>query len=110
MLGDQEFQLRPSFQLALDSLNQLLPEEKRFSVETIKSMKNPQSEICAVLDSLTFDLLLDNSSTKDKARLRSVVAPKAGAFLEAVPIESIGLKMAPIDFSVAVRLIRTTNL
>ena len=52
----------------------------------------------------TLDTLLDNSDHSARARLQALQSKEAGAWLNALPIASIGLRLEPDVFHIAIGL------
>jgi len=65
---------------------------------TLKS----QSAISDAIDKVSFTQLLHSSLPVDRARILSVSGPHAGDFLLCPPIASLGLKLLPQEWSLAV--------
>ena len=55
------------------------------------------------IDSHLFNVLLEQSSPADRARLLSVSSPHATSWVSVIPSEGLGLHLQPSEFQVAVK-------
>ena len=84
--------------------------ENQIFKETVEDLKiletsqYSQQEIPETLDNAAFsDLLANQISNREKARLLSLKLPQSGAWLSAPPIPSLGLHLQPIEFRAALK-------
>ena len=78
--------------------------------ETVEELKNleisqyTQNKIQEALDDAAFsDLLGNQTSNREKARLLSLTLPQSGAWLSAPPIPRLGLHLQPNEFRAALK-------
>ena len=77
------------------------------TVEEMKNLENSQytqHKIQEALDDAAFSDLLGNQiSNREKARLLSLTLPQSGAWLSAPPLPSLGLHLQPNEFRAALK-------
>ena len=74
-----------------------LPSKTTFRMST-------QRQLQSILDSAMWHSIRDNASLRDRARLNTISAQHAGAWLRAVPNPNIGLAMPQKEFTISLRL------
>ena len=78
--------------------------ELRQSLEQFNLLSHTQKKIQEALDKEKLaDLIRNQTSTREKARLQSLRLPHSGAWLAAPPISAMGLHLSAKEFQVSVR-------
>ena len=62
-----------------------------------------QNKLSSMLDTHMFNLMLENSSTADRARLLSVSSAHASSWLSVVPSQGLGLHLDPPVHQIAIK-------
>ena len=78
--------------------------ELQQSLEQFNLLSHTQKKIQEALDKEKLaDLIRNQSSTREKARLQSLCLPHSGAWLTATPISALGLHLSAKEFQVSVK-------
>ena len=88
---------------ALDHFNSNVAPIKKLSVNSVVSSPVSQKLLSSKVNDYCFQVLFDQSSPANKARLLSVSAPHATSWLSVIPSTSLALHLHPIEFRVAVK-------
>ena len=76
---------------------------EKLSVNSVVSSPVSQKLLSSKVNDYCFQVLFDQSSPANKARLLSVSAPHATSWLSVIPSTSLALHLDPIEFRVAVK-------
>ena len=97
-------QTNPHLCSAVAYFNSNVPPDKVLQVDSILSAPSvSQKKLSSMLDTHMFNLLLEDSSTADRARLLSVSSAHASSWLSVVPSEGLGLHLDPPVHQVAIK-------
>ena len=88
---------------AVARFNELVPPSDAITVTSLVATPPRQRSLSTKLDLFDFQLLLDQSSLADKARLLSVSAPHAAAWLSVIPSVGLGLHLDPEECRTALK-------
>ena len=88
---------------ALDHFNSTVAPIEKLSVNSVVSSPVSQKLLSSKVNDYCFQVLFDQSSPANKARLLSVSAPHATSWLSVIPSTSLALHLDPIEFRVAVK-------
>ena len=88
---------------AVARFNELVPPSDATTVTSLVATPPRQRSLSTKQDLLDFQLLFDQSSLADKARLLSVSAPHAAAWLSVIPSVGLGLHLDPDECRTAVK-------
>ena len=88
---------------ALDHFNSTVAPIEKLSVNSVVSSPVSQKLLSSKVNDYCFQVLFDESSPANKARLLSVSAPHATSWLSVIPSTSLALHLDPIEFRVAVK-------
>ena len=75
---------------AVDLFNSLVPSSEAISIENVLTSPIHQKVLSNKIDSHRFNLLLEQSSPADRARLLSVSSPHAASWVSVIPSEGLG--------------------
>jgi hypothetical protein len=96
--------LRPDFAPALESYQAAYPAPTPLSLSALAAETKPQQVMTARVDQAAHKALkAATNTTAGLARLRSLLLPFAGAFLNATPSRALGLRIRPREFRLLVR-------
>ena len=84
---------------ALDHFNSTVAPIEKLSVNSVVSSPVSQKLLSSKVNDYCFQVLFDQSSPANKARLLSVSAPHATSWLSVIPSTSLALHLDPIEFS-----------
>ncbi|XP_062520053.1 uncharacterized protein LOC134195061 [Corticium candelabrum] len=89
----------PGESAARDHIRNLVPD----SLDTIDLTSSSQRDLQRLLDTKLSTTILEKASLRDRARLNTISAPHAGAWLRAIPNPNLSLAMPQREFIIAVR-------
>ncbi|XP_062510401.1 uncharacterized protein LOC134186441 [Corticium candelabrum] len=93
-----DFSVFPGESTAKDHIRSLAPD----SLDTIDLTSSSQRDLQRLLDTKLSTTILENASLRDRARLDTISAPHAGAWLRAIPNPNLSLAMPQREFIIAV--------
>ena len=88
---------------AVELFNSLVPSSETISIESVLTSPIHQKVLSNKTDSHLFNVLLEQSSPADRARLLSVSSPHAASWVSVIPSEGLGLHLQPSEFQVAIK-------
>ena len=88
---------------AVELFNSLVPSSDAISFEEMLTSPINQKVLSNKIDSHLFNVLLEQSSPADRARLLSVSSPHAASWVSVIPSEGLGLHLQPSEFQVAIK-------
>ena len=88
---------------AVELFNSLVPSSEVISIENVLTSPIHQKVLSNKIDNHLFNVLLEQSSPADRARLLSVSFPHAASWVSVVPSEGLGLHLQPSEFQVAIK-------
>ena len=88
---------------AVELFNSLVPSSEVISIEKVLTSPIHQKVLSNKIDSHLFNVLLEQSSPADRARLLSVSSPHAASWVSVIPSEGLGLHLQPSEFQVAIK-------
>ncbi|KAL5463778.1 hypothetical protein EMCRGX_G032712 [Ephydatia muelleri] len=81
-----------------------VPPDMALQIDAILSAPSvQQNKLSSMLDTHMFNLMLENSSTADRARLLSVSSAHASSWLSVVPSQGLGLHLDPPAHQIAIK-------
>ena len=89
--------------VAVELFNSLVPSSEAISIENVFTSPIHQKVLSNKIDSHLFNVLLEQSSAADRARLLSVSSPHAASWVSVIPSEGLGLHLQPSEFQVAIK-------
>ena len=88
---------------AVELFNSLVPSSKAVSMEEVLTSRIHQKVLSNKIDNYLFNILYEQSSAADRARLLSVSSPHAASWVSVIPSEGLGLHLQPSEFRVAIK-------
>ncbi|KAL5505646.1 hypothetical protein EMCRGX_G007111 [Ephydatia muelleri] len=89
---------------AVAYFNPNVPPDMALQIDAILSAPSvQQNKLSSMLDTHMFNLMLENSSTADRARLLSVSSAHASPWLSVVPSQGLGLHHDPPVYQIAIK-------
>eukprot|EP00731_Ephydatia_muelleri_P004695 Em0002g871a len=89
---------------AVAYFNPNVPPDMALQIDAILSAPSvQQNKLSSMLDTHMFNLMLENSSTADRARLLSVSSAHASSWLSVVPSQGLGLHLDPPVHQIAIK-------
>ena len=88
---------------AVELFNPLVPLSEAVSIEEVLISPFHQKVLSCKIDNHLFNILYEQSSAADRARLLSVSSPHAASWVSVIPSEGLGLHLQPSEFQVAIK-------
>ncbi|KAL5494323.1 hypothetical protein EMCRGX_G015630 [Ephydatia muelleri] len=88
---------------AVELFNSLVPSSEAVSMEEVLTSRIHQKVLSHKIDNYLFNILYEQSSAADRARLLSVSSPHAASWVSVIPSEGLGLHLLPSEFQVAIK-------
>ena len=88
---------------AVELFNSLVPSSEAVSMEEVLTSRIHQKVLSNKIDNHLFNILYEQSSAADRARLLSVSSPHAASWVSVIPSEGLGLHLQPSEFQVAIK-------
>ena len=88
---------------AVELFNSLVPSSEAVSMEEVLTSRIHQKVLSNKIDNHLFNILYEQSSAADRARLFSVSSPHAASWVSVIPSEGLGLHLQPSEFQVAIK-------
>ena len=88
---------------AVELFNSLVPSSEAVSMEEVLTSRIHQKVLSHKIDNYLFNILYEQSSAADRARLLSVSSPHAASWVLVIPSDGLGLHLQPSEFQVAIK-------
>ena len=88
---------------AVELFNSLVPSSEAVSMEEVLTSHIHQKVLSNKIDNHLFNILYEQSSAADRARLLSASSPHAASWVSVIPSEGLGLHLQPSEFQVAIK-------
>ena len=88
---------------AVELFNSLVPSSEVVSMKEVLTSRIHQSVLSNKIDNHLFNILYEQSSAADRARLLSVSSPHAASWVSVIPSEGLSLHLQPSEFQVTIK-------